>query len=140
MDCSPPGSSVHRILQMKILEWVFPPLGDLPEPRIEPTSLASPALAGRLFTTVPPTKPHVGGNTCPLYADTVTGQQVWKCQKETEHTTACFVAEHFEAAVSPGTTSPNVPISSRPCGAHRRVPTKERSAAPPGPDPSLSLT
>ena len=28
----------------------FPPPGDLPDPRIEPTSLASPALAGRLFT------------------------------------------------------------------------------------------
>ena len=22
MDCSPPGSSVHRILQVRILEWV----------------------------------------------------------------------------------------------------------------------
>ena len=22
MDCSPPGSSVHRILQARILEWV----------------------------------------------------------------------------------------------------------------------
>ena len=29
----------------------FPPLGDLPDPRIEPTSLASPALAGGFFTT-----------------------------------------------------------------------------------------
>ena len=81
-----------------------------------------------------------GGYTCPLYAGTVTGQQVWKCQKETEHTTTCFVAEHFEAAVSPGTTSPSVPISLCPCGAPRRVPTNERSAAPPGPDLSLSLT
>jgi len=30
----------------------FPTLGDLPDPRIEPTS----ALAGRFFTTVPPGK------------------------------------------------------------------------------------
>ena len=29
----------------------FPPPGDLPNPRIEPTSLISPALAGRFFTT-----------------------------------------------------------------------------------------
>ena len=29
----------------------FPPPGDLPDPRIEPTSLASPALAGGFFTT-----------------------------------------------------------------------------------------
>ena len=31
-------------------EWVaFPPPGDLPDPGIEPTSLMSPALAGRFF-------------------------------------------------------------------------------------------
>ena len=29
----------------------FPPPGDLPDPGIEPTSLMSPALAGRFFTT-----------------------------------------------------------------------------------------
>ena len=29
-----------------------PPLGNLPNPGIEPMSLASPALAGRFFTTV----------------------------------------------------------------------------------------
>ena len=52
MDCSPPGSSVHEILQARILEWIAcPPPGDLPDPGIEPTSLMSPALAGRLFTT-----------------------------------------------------------------------------------------
>ena len=32
----------------------FPLPGDLPNPGIEPTSLASPALAGRFFTTEPP--------------------------------------------------------------------------------------
>ena len=31
----------------------FPPPGDLPSPGIEPESPASPALAGRLFTTEP---------------------------------------------------------------------------------------
>ena len=42
MDCSPPGSSVHGILQVRILEWVaMPPQGDLPHPRIEPRSPAS---------------------------------------------------------------------------------------------------
>ena len=25
MDCSPPGSSVHGILQVRMLEWVFIP-------------------------------------------------------------------------------------------------------------------
>ena len=40
VDCSPPSSSVHRILQAGILEWVaIPPPGDLPNPRIEPMSL-----------------------------------------------------------------------------------------------------
>ena len=34
----------------------FPPPGDLPNPGIEPASLVSPALAGKLFTTVPPGK------------------------------------------------------------------------------------
>ena len=32
----------------------FPPPGDLPNPGIEPGSPASPALAGRFFTTEPP--------------------------------------------------------------------------------------
>ena len=37
MDCSPPGSSVHGILQARILEWLpCPPPGDLPDPGIEP--------------------------------------------------------------------------------------------------------
>ena len=36
----------------------FPPLGDLPNPGIEPASSASPALAGGFFTTEPPGKSH----------------------------------------------------------------------------------
>ena len=35
----------------------FPTPEDLPDPGIEPTSLASPALAGELFITEPPGKP-----------------------------------------------------------------------------------
>ena len=38
-------------------ELPFPPPGDLPDPGIEPTSLASPVLAGGFFTTAPPGKP-----------------------------------------------------------------------------------
>ena len=47
-----PGSSVHGILQARILEWVacLPP-GDLPDPGVKPVSLSSPALAGGFFTT-----------------------------------------------------------------------------------------
>ena len=51
MDCSPPGSSVHGILQEYWSGLPFPSPGDLPDPGIEP---ASPALAGGLFTTEPP--------------------------------------------------------------------------------------
>ena len=41
VDCSPPGSSVHGILQARILEWVAIPFSrDLPNPGIEPRSLA----------------------------------------------------------------------------------------------------
>ena len=40
------------ILQARILEWVAVlPLGNLANPGPEPTSLTSPALAGRFFTT-----------------------------------------------------------------------------------------
>ena len=35
MDCRLPGSSIHGILQARILEWVsFPPSGDLPDLRL----------------------------------------------------------------------------------------------------------
>ena len=52
MDYSLPGSSVHGILQARILERLPRPLpGDLPDPGIEPVSLISPALVDRLFTT-----------------------------------------------------------------------------------------
>ena len=58
MDCSPPGYSVHGVLQASILEWaVVSPSTDLPDPGIEPMSLMSPALTGRFFTTAPPGKP-----------------------------------------------------------------------------------
>ena len=41
MDCSPQGSPVHGISQVRILEWVAIPFsGDLPNPGIEPPSPA----------------------------------------------------------------------------------------------------
>ena len=55
MDCSLPGSSVHGILQTRILEWVdIFPSGDFLDPGIEPASPASPALAGGFLTAKPP--------------------------------------------------------------------------------------
>ena len=56
MNCSLPGSSVHGISQVRVMECVATPFpGDLPNPGIEPVS---PALAGRFFTTESPRKPH----------------------------------------------------------------------------------
>ena len=46
LDCSPPGSSVHRT-SFRQEYWnglLFPPPGDLPDPRIKPTSPVSPVL------------------------------------------------------------------------------------------------
>ena len=41
IPCSPPGSSVHEILQARILEWVTNSFsGGLPDPEIKPRSLA----------------------------------------------------------------------------------------------------
>ena len=55
MDCSPPGSSVHGILQARILEWVATSSqGDLPNPGIKPRS---PALQADSLPTEPPGKP-----------------------------------------------------------------------------------
>ena len=60
MDCSPPDSAVCEILQARILEWgPCPAPGDLPDPGIKPASPATPALAGRFFTTEPPGKPSL---------------------------------------------------------------------------------
>ena len=80
VDCSPPGSSVHGILQARILEWVaisfsrgshqapqsmgfsrqgywsglpFPSPGDLPDPGIKPRP---PSLQADALTSEPPRK------------------------------------------------------------------------------------
>ena len=52
MDFSPPGCSVHGILQARMLEWVAISFsGDLPNPGIQSTSLKSPASSGEFFVT-----------------------------------------------------------------------------------------
>ena len=62
-DCSLPGSSVHGISQVRILEWVpFPFPGHLSDPGIEPTS---PALTGGFSHQGSPRKKHRWTqNTC----------------------------------------------------------------------------
>ena len=54
VDCTPPGSSVHRILQARILEWVAILFsGGSPWPR-DQTQVS--CIAGRFYTTEPPMK------------------------------------------------------------------------------------
>ena len=54
MNCSPPGSSVHGILQARILEWVA-----ISSSRgsSQPAPPAASTLADRFFTTAPLGKP-----------------------------------------------------------------------------------
>ena len=54
MDCSQPGSSVHGILQARILEWVAVSFWGSSRPR-DRTWVS--CTAGRFFTTEPPGKP-----------------------------------------------------------------------------------
>ena len=54
MGCSPPGSSVHGILQARVLEWVAISFsGDLPYPGFEPES---PTLQADSLPSEPPGK------------------------------------------------------------------------------------
>ena len=55
MDCSPPGSSVHGILQVRILEWIaLPSSRGSSQPR---GRTRSPALQADSLSSEPPGKP-----------------------------------------------------------------------------------
>ena len=55
VDCSPPGSSVHGILQARVLEWVAILFSrDLSDPGIES---GSPVLQADSLPSEPPGKP-----------------------------------------------------------------------------------
>ena len=70
MDCSLSGSSVHGILQARILEWVaIPSSRGSFQSTVEPVSFMSPALAGGFF------KPHPHTHTL-IHAD-----GILPCQK-----------------------------------------------------------
>ena len=61
VDCSPPGSSVHGVLQEKPgvgCHFLLP--GDPPDPRVKPTPLVFPALQMDSLPTEPPGKPVCG--------------------------------------------------------------------------------
>ena len=58
MDYSPPGSSVHGIVQVGVLEWLAISSSRVSsDPGIEPKFSVAPALAGRFFTTELPGEP-----------------------------------------------------------------------------------
>ena len=82
MDCSLPGSSVHGILQARILEWVpFPFSGDLPDLGVKPASLASPALAGGFFTIAPPGKQIFMANFWLIFSVSLWPADKWKSKE-----------------------------------------------------------
>ena len=67
VDSSLPGSSVHGILQARILEWVAVPSSrGSSDPGIKPASPAAPAVSGGFFTTSTPGKPRY-----PLYLQAI---------------------------------------------------------------------
>ena len=60
LECQP-GSSVHRILQARILEWVaMPSARGSSQPRNQTFISCDSCIAGRFFTAEPPGKPPCG--------------------------------------------------------------------------------
>ena len=60
MDCSLPGSSVHGILQARILEWVAcPPPGGFPNPGVETSLLHFLSCQAGSLPLAPPGKPLI---------------------------------------------------------------------------------
>ena len=60
MDCSPPGSSVHGILQARILEWVAIPLSRGSSQPRDRTWVSH--TAGRFFTVRATREGHIIGS------------------------------------------------------------------------------
>ena len=96
MDCSPPGSCVHGILQARTLEWVaMPSSRALPDPRMEPASRVSLALQAVSFPLClpqclfSPGKPsewravfqHGDRGLSQVLESSLTGQRVAACSK-----------------------------------------------------------
>ena len=89
MDCSPPHSSVHGIFQQEYGRRLpFLPPGDLPNPGIKPTSLASPALAGGFFTTSATWKAPVELNSVQNYFKSLQKRCIKHCVLK------CLICQH----------------------------------------------
>jgi len=57
MDCSQSGSSVHRILQERILEWVAMPSSRVSSSPRDGNHICGYCIAGEFFTAEPSGKP-----------------------------------------------------------------------------------
>ena len=67
MNYRPSGSSVRGIFQARVLECVFPPPRDLPNPGVKSASPASPALAGGFFDHPATWKAHSSLLDCQIF-------------------------------------------------------------------------
>ena len=63
MECSPPGSSIHGILQARILEWVAVPSSRGSSRCRDQTHI--PCISGGFFTARPPGKSCLESCNCP---------------------------------------------------------------------------
>ena len=75
MDCSPPGSSVHGILQAKILEWVAISFSRRSSQPRDWTLVS--CIAGRSFTSEPPVKPRAYWGPQIKNSDAIWDQITW---------------------------------------------------------------
>ena len=82
VHCSPPGSSVHGLLQARILEWVaISSFRGSSPPGIEPTSLLSPALAGGFLTTST-TSEALGIKLQNMHVSNILNNIIWHSKQE----------------------------------------------------------
>ena len=135
MDCSPPGPSVHRILQARTLKWVaIPSPRDLPDPGMEP---GPPASAGVYFTAEPRGSPC---STAPLkcFADAETPTR-WDrlpvCCPQTHRAQAHWnqKADDWLQVTSPPTSQENVHELITPSLDHPKLQAQVRSYSLPPP-------
>ena len=115
MDCSPPGSCVHEILQTRILAWVaIPSPGDLPYPGIKP---GSPARQADSLPTELQGKPNflrVRLKSIPRTASKTTSGNTTKAHKIQMFS---LLLTNATAAVSRATKEPRCCLYLRPAAA-----------------------